>query len=408
MQSPLEGITVVEVASWMAAPSAAAILADMGATVVKVEPPGGDPVRGMIRPARQPGVDHPVDHSFQASNRGKLSITVDLESSGGQEVLARLISRADVFVTNMLPRRQARFGIDPDSTRRLNPRRVHATLTGFGTRGPDADRPGFDTSAFFSRSGMLDAMAGADGVPPGPRPAQGDHTAALSLSTAVLGALRLAESTGVGQDVEVSLLGTALWTLASDLAAVLVDGRQPTRRSRRELITPLTTTFACGDGRRVMLTMAEEKWWPRFCRAIDREVWLDDPELDSVRSRFRNMARLIDMIDEVLATRTRDEWAVVFDEHGLVWAPVSSYDEVVDDPQAEVLGAFPTVEHPAGSYRTVAAPFSIAGAHIRPRGRAPEAGEHTREILVEAGFAPEEIERLLAGGSIHQGEPPRS
>ncbi len=406
MQSPLEGVTVVEVATWMAAPSAAAILADMGATVVKVEPPGGDPVRGMIRPARQPGVEHPVDHSFQASNRGKSSITLDLESPDGRGVLARLISGADIFITNMLPGRQARFGIDPDSTRRLNPRRIHATLTGFGTDGPDANRPGFDTSAFFSRSGMLDAMSGPDGEPPGPRPAQGDHTTALALSTAVLGALRMAERTGVGRDVEVSLLGTALWTLASDLAAVLVDGRQPTKRSRRELITPLTTTFPCRDGRRVMLTMAEEKWWPRFCRAIGREEWLDDPELDSVRSRFRNMGRLIGMIDEVLATRTRDEWAVVFDEHGLVWAPVSSYDEVVEDPQAEVLGAFPTVDHPAGSFRTVAAPLSITGAHVRPRGRAPEAGEHTRRVLASAGYDPEEIERLLAGGSVHQGSPP--
>ncbi len=406
MQSPLEGVTVVEVASWMAAPSAAAILADMGADVVKVEPPGGDPVRGMIRPARQPGVDHPVDHSFQASNRGKRSVVVDLESSAGQAVLARLIERAEVFVTNMLPRRQARFGIDPQSTRLLNPRRIHATLTGFGTEGPDADRPGFDTSAFFSRSGMLDAMAGSDGVPPGPRPAQGDHTTALALSTAVLGALRLAETTGEGQDVEVSLFGTALWTLASDLAAVLVDGRQPTRRSRRELITPLTTTFPCEDGRRVMLTMAEEKWWPRFCRAIDREEWLTDPELDSVRSRFRNMARLIDMIDEVLSTRTRDQWAEVFDEHGLVWAPVSSYSEVVDDPQAEVLGAYPTVEHPAGAFRTVAAPFAIPGAHVRPRGRAPEPGEHTREVLEAAGYTPGEIDRLITSGSVHQGTPP--
>ena len=188
---PLDGLRVVEIASWMAGPSAAAILADMGADVIKIEPLTGDPMRGLIRPAKQPG-PHQVDHAFQVDNRGKRSMAIDLGSDEGQAIVRRVVATADIFVVNLLPHRQARFGLDAASVDAIRPGIVHATLTGYGLDGPETWRPGYDVTAFFGRSGLYDAQREGDGPPPQARTAQGDHTTGMAMTTAILGALRLA------------------------------------------------------------------------------------------------------------------------------------------------------------------------------------------------------------------------
>ena len=218
---PLDGITVVEISSWMAAPSAGAMLADMGADVIKVEPLSGDVVRGIMRrPKNRPD----LDASFEVDNRGKRSIAVALDRPEGAEIVRRLTDAADVFLCNLLPQRQSRFGLDAKTLLDRNPRLVHATLTGYGLAGPDATRPGFDVTTFFGRGAITDAMLEPGGVAPQPRPAQGDHTTALAMVAAVLAALRVADRSGEGQVVDVSLFATAAWTMASDLAPTLVDG----------------------------------------------------------------------------------------------------------------------------------------------------------------------------------------
>lgn len=401
MTRPLDGLRVVEVAGWMAAPGAAAMMADLGADVVKVEPLRGDPVRGVIR---QPEVDPPLDAPFQMDNRGKRGIAVALERPEGQELVRRLTDRSDVFLNNLLGRRQQRFGLDADTLLGRNPRLVHATLTGYGLEGPDADRPGFDITAFFGRGGITHAITEPGSPAPRARPAQGDHAAALAMLAAVLSALRLVERTGQGQVVDVNLLGTAAWTMATDLSSTLVDGQDPPMLGRRGRRHALQESFRTADGRWILLFMPEPHWWPRFCAVVGHPEWVDDPRLVSVQSRFDNMVLVTELMDEVIATRTLVEWGRLFDEAGLTWGPAATISEVASDPHAAAVGTFPEVEHPTfGSFRTVALPMRLRGQDLRPRGPAPDVGQHTREVLGELGLSDRELDALIADGAVADG-----
>jgi crotonobetainyl-CoA:carnitine CoA-transferase CaiB-like acyl-CoA transferase len=400
MVSPLAGVRVVEVTNWMAAPSAGAVLADMGADVVKVEPLTGDVVRGMARRPKLAEGAVDIDHSFQVDNRGKRSVAVALDRPEGAELVRRLVDGADIFLCNLLLHRQTRFGLDPGTLLARRPQLVHATLTGYGLEGPDASRPGFDVTTFFGRGAITDAMTEPGGIAPNPRTAQGDHTTGLAMVAAILAALRLVDRTGRGQVVDVSLLATAAWTMASDLAATLIDGRSPTKRDRHHLIAPLANRFRCGDDRWIILNMPEVRWWAPFCEAVGRPDLLDDVRFGTVRERFDNMPALIELLDEVFAMRSLAEWGRIFDDAGLIWGPAATIAELAADPQAAAIELFPTVEHPTDPFRTVAVPMRIAGADIRPRGPAPAVGADSAEILAEIGLDAGEIAALAAAGVI--------
>lgn len=301
---------------------------------------------------------------------------------------------------NLLIGRQHKLGVDPTTLHAINPSLVHATLTGYGTQGPDAWRPGYDVTAFFGRSGLYDAMReGAEGVVPMARPAQGDHSTGLALSTAILAALRQAEKSGEGQVLETSLYETAVWTQASDYATTVVDKAPVRQRARHQMLLPTANRYPCGDGNWIVFNMPEATWWPKFCDALGKNEWLDDERLQTPRDRFQLMHELVPKIDEVLATRSRDEWGEIFDQAGLIWGPVLALHEVAADEQAEAIGLFPTLwdEH-IGEYRTVNIPMRFRNADVRPRGRSPRPGEHSREVLKDAGFSAEDIESLFEGG----------
>ena len=402
---PLVDVRVVEVDSWMAAPSAGAILADLGADVIKVEPPGGDPMRGTGRPPKIEGGMRDHDLQFDVDNRGKRSIAVALDTDAGAHLVRRLCGRADVFLCNLLPHRQRRFGLDPQTLLGEHGRLVHATLTGYGTEGPEAWRPGYDVTAFFGRSGLYDAMReGPDGLVPMARPAQGDHTAGLALVTAILAALRVVERTGEGQVVETSLYETAVWTQATDFAVTAVDGAPVRRRARHQQIIITANRFPCGDGRWLVVNMPEDSAWPRVCRALGLEHLLDDARLQTVKGRFDNMAELVDVFDEAFSSRPRDEWGAIFDEHGLIWGPVLSLPEVAADPQAAAIGLFPTVPHPEhGTYRTVRIPMRFTGGAVGPHGPAPTVGEHTADVLAALGLDAGDVASLVADGVVFDG-----
>jgi len=402
MTAPLDNVTVVEIDNWMASPSAGAILADLGADVIKIEPLSGDPMRDMGRPAKVSEDKKKFDYQFDVSNRGKRSIAIDLESEAGMEVVFLLIARADVFMCNLMKHRQDKFGLDPHNIKQANPRIVHATLTGYGTNGPEAHRPGYDVTAFFGRSGLYDAMReGETGTVPMARPAQGDHTTGLAFVAAILAALRLAERTGEAQVVETSLYETAIWTQASDYAITAVDLAPLRPRARENMIIPTANRYPCGDGKWVVLNMPEESAWPKLCRVIEREDLLADERLQDIRGRFQHMPELVAAIDEALSHRTRDQWLEIFDANSIIWGPVLGLHEVASDPQADALGVFPTIHSPdIGPYRTVAAPMRFADVQVGPKGPAPKLGQHTREILSEAGHGTEEIEALVEQGAI--------
>lgn len=387
----------------MAAPSCGAILADMGATVIKVEPLSGDPMRNMMRPPKLPDELKSYDYQFDVSNRGKKSVAIDIGSSDGAELVRSLVASADVFLCNLLKHRQERFGLDPSTLLDTNPKLVHATCTGYGTTGPDAKRPGYDVTAFFGRSGLYDAMReGVDGDVPMARPAQGDHTTGLALYGAIVSALRLVERSGEGQVVESSLFETAVWTQATDYSVTAVDKAPLRQRARDSQIVVTANRYPCGDGKWIVANMAEESAWPLFAETIGASHLLEDERFVDMRSRFRNMPALVAAVDEALLERSRDEWGEVFDEAGLIWGPVLALHEVVTDPQAAALNMFPTLESPEiGAYSTVANPLKFHSADVGPQGPHPKVGEHTDEILAGLGLSRAERDRLSDEGIIN-------
>ncbi len=400
MTKPLDDITVIEIDNWMAAPSAGAILSDLGAKVIKIEPLSGDPMRNMGRPAKIEGDLKGHDFQFDVDNRGKQSILLDLTKDDALVIVKKLCAKAEIFMCNLLAKRQEKFGLDPVSLSKVNPRIVHATLTGYGTQGPDAWRPGYDVTAFFGRSGMFDAMReGNDGIVPMARTAQGDHTTGLALTGAILAALRQAEKTGTYQAVETSLFETAVWTQATDYSITAVDQAPLRKRARADQLSATANRYPCGDGSWIVFNMPEPFWWPRFADALGKPEWKEDKRFLEGRDRYKNMNALVPLIDAVLMTKSRDEWGIIMDEHGIIWAPVLGLHEVVNDPQAEAINLFPTLAlEGVGRYRTVRIPMNFHTFDALPSEPAPTPGQHTHEVLSELGYASSEINALAESG----------
>ena len=387
---PLAGIKVLDVAGMIAAPSACAMMADLGADVIKVEPPQGDLLRGLVTVPEGP------DPWWELDNRGKRGIAIDLKTQTGRQLLEQLAATADVLVTNLTNKRQKRFGVTAQHLREIYPRLIHVTLTGYGNEGSDKDRLAFDHTAFFSRGGVLNTMGEPGHTPPGGRPGQGDHTTALAILSSILIALRERDLTGAGQDISIALLHAAIWTMGSDLSVGLVTGEVPQPIMRLETPSPLVGRFRCADERWIMLTMPAENYWKAYCRALGKSEWLSDSRFADPVERANWGPELMIMCDEVFATAASHIWAEKLDAEGMVWSLIQSLDEVIDDPQVAALGAFVEVPDSMSSHRTISPPFDLRGSDVSVKGPAPVHGQHTREILSEVGLEPQEIQDLFA------------
>ncbi len=402
MAAPLEGIKVVEVASFVAAPACGALLADLGADVVKVEVPWGEIYRHSLpRFAGYAGEFDGAPH-FQMDNRGKRSLALDLALPQAVEVLAKLVEGADVLLTNMLPERQAKYGIDPDTVLAKSPHLIVARLSGFGPEGDEANAPAFDYSSYWARTGLMDQLHEPDAPPPFQRPGMGDHSASLSLAVGILSALRTRDANGVrsgpGQVIDVNLQHIGFYIEGNDAAMTLVTGESPPRHDRREARNPLWNHYCCGDGRWLFLVMIEsDRYWKTFTEAIGEPALGEDERFASAVPRFQNSKLLIERLDEIFATKGLDEWAEAFEGHRLIWAPVRTVAEAVDDPQAIANGSFPTVKHPEwGEFRTVAPPLKMSGHDMPGTAPAPALGADTLAVLTEAGIDDETIALILA------------
>jgi crotonobetainyl-CoA:carnitine CoA-transferase CaiB-like acyl-CoA transferase len=367
MAAPLAGIRVVELASFVAAPSAGALLVDLGADVIKVEVPWGEIYRHST--PRLAGYDSDFGGSapFQMDNHGKRSLAIDLALPPARDALARVIDGADVLLTNMLPGRLAKYGFDPDTLRAARPELIVARLSGYGADGPEADTPAFDYTAYWARTGLMDQLRDVDAPPAFQRPGIGDHSAGLALALGIVAALRTRDADGRGQVIDVALQNIGY----------------------------------CKDERWLSLVMIEsDRYWPQLARAIGRPELVEDERFAGAVPRYHNSSALVELLEAAFAEETLEEWTRRLQPHRLIWAPVHTLAEAIHDPTAVARGVFPAVDHPElGRFRTVAPPLSMSGHPMPGNAPGPTLGADTEAVLSEAGVDEETIALLVGAAS---------
>lgn len=394
----LEGLKVVELATYIAAPGAGGIMADWGAEVVKIEPPTGDPIRQFFATLGAEQGSNPV---FELDNRGKRGVVLDIAKPAGREAALRLVREADIFLTNVRPGALKRAGFDWDSLRAENPRLVYCSVTGYGLRGADADKAGMDVASFWSRAGV-GAITAPKGVDPFPiRTGMGDHVCSLATVSAILAAVHERSRTGVGRLVETSLMRAGVYAIGSDMAIQLRLGKLASTRPREQAVQPLANFFRMADGRWITILVRQGGAdWPKIAAAAGRPELVDDPRFASSKARRENSVALIEALDAGFAALPYAAVAASLDEGDVTWAPYQTPREVAEDPQAEAAGCF--VDTPDGhgeSFRAPAGPARFPGADDGPRGPAPTLGEHTDAVLAELGYSDGEIAAMRAAGA---------
>ncbi|MGW4304216.1 CaiB/BaiF CoA transferase family protein [Streptomyces sp. NPDC004376] len=398
----LDGLHVVDVASFIAGPAAATMLGDFGADIVKVEPPRtGDSYRALSRVPPNPRVDG-VNYPWQLDNRNKRSIALDLKSPGARAVLERLVKWADVFVTNFPPRTRTKLGLDYDDLASLNPRLVYADITGFGEEGPDAHLPGFDVTAYWARSGLMDVTRQRDAPPAMNAFGSGDHPTAVTLYAGIMTALYRRERTGEGSRVEASLIAEGAWAASMWLQAVLLGGKSPRPVDRSDPPNALANAYRTADDRWLLLAFAnEDKQVPLFLKAIGRPEAAQNPKYADTPSRRAHAAEIAALLDKTFAAKPLAEWREVLDAAGLTYGVVQTIEEFAHDPQLVANRiVVPIDDGSASPPLTVDSPVRLDQARKVPPRPAPDLGEHTDAVLRDVGYDDRQITDLRAAGVV--------
>ncbi len=393
---PLEGVKVVELAIWLAGPACGVMMADCGADVVKVEhlDTGGDPARGWT-PTDASGGQGP-NYVFETMNRGKRDIALDVSREKGREALYRLCRDADVFITNLRLSTLDKLQVNYESIRGVNPQIVYVRGTGYGPRGPEKDKMGFDSIGFWARSGIMASLGEPDTVPVRLRGSLGDVSTGTCLFAGMMTALFRRERTGEGALVDGSLLGTGAWIAAENLWAPLIGGINIPRYSRKSPPNPLVNIYPTSDGRWIYVTVLQaDRFWPNVCRAVGREDLVHDARFTELVPRKENSGALVAIFDEEFKKRTLEEWGRRLDAEHIAWGAVTTPNEVISEPQVEANDYLVMVDHPSlGQLKETAIPFQIDGSSLSPRASSPEFGGSTEEVLLEAGYTWGEIAEM--------------
>jgi crotonobetainyl-CoA:carnitine CoA-transferase CaiB-like acyl-CoA transferase len=374
----LEGLKVVEMSTWVAGPGCAAIMADWGAEVIKVESPGGDATRTFYPDtAESPG--NPI---FTMENRGKKGIVLDTSSAEGREALLRLLEGADIFVNNLRPGALERAGLDYESVKARAPRLIYASITGVGLQGPERDLPAFDITAFWTKSGVANQMIPSDQEPFPCRPGFGDHTTALAMCSAILAALHERHQTGRGRLVECSLLRTAAYAIGWDFSIQLRYGQVARAQPRDERPSPISGFFRTADDRWLCIVPRGPGCFEAMMRLIGRPELLADPRYARPIADLGVVREVREWVDGAFAAMTFDEAAAALIAADLIWAPMASLEEVAASEQAQAAGCFVEVEDGwGGAFRSPAVPARFPEGQPTVRRAAPKLGEHTEEVL---------------------------
>jgi formyl-CoA transferase len=385
-QNIFSGLKVLDIASFIAGPAATTILSDYGADVIKVEPPGiGDPQRLFNLVPPNPAAE--VNYAWELENRNKRAIVVDLKSPDAAEVLRRLVLWADVLVTNYPPKVKQTLGLSYEILAPLNPRLIYADVTGYGAAGPEADKPGFDITAFWARTGLMDVVHDADSAPTLPVPGMGDHATATALYASVVTALYVRERTGKGGHATTSLIAQGVWAAGSWVEGALHGARFYGQHERKAPPSALVNPYRTRDGRWILPCVLQPKDWPGFAVAIDRPDLAEDPRFADVQARVANTAALATILEALFATETLAFWRDKLDAARVIFGVVQTMEEVVSDPQMLINEVLLPLAVPNGAAtHTVNSPVQVVGFRKTPPRRAPRLGEHTDEILAELGF----------------------
>jgi crotonobetainyl-CoA:carnitine CoA-transferase CaiB-like acyl-CoA transferase len=394
-----DGLKVLDCASFIAAPAAATVLSDFGADIIKIEPPGmGDPYRDLPKLPGYPASEH--NFAWLLESRNKKSLALDLTKPEAQAVLYKLVAESDVFITNMPPLIRSKLGITYDHLAHLNERLIYASFTGYGEKGEEANKPGFDSSAYWARSGLMDLVRADTNTTPARSVAgMGDHPCAMAFYGAIVTALYQREKTGKGAHVASNLMANGVWAASLLAQAKLCGAKFGERRPRERALNAVTNHYQCKDGRWIILSLLnEDRQWPTLARCIGREDLIDDPRFATRPDRHARSVELIRIFDEVFATKDLAEWRKILDGNGLVFGVVGILDDIPNDKQMldnEVLVPFEN-----DTMLTISSPIWIDGARkVQPR-KPPAVGEHSDEILRQAGYDEATIGTLRASGAV--------
>ena len=399
------GLKVVDFASFIAGPAAATILSDFGADVIKVEPPGvGDPYRYFTTVPPNPVSD--VNYAWQLTNRNKRSLALNLKAAESREVVERLVRWADVVVVNFPPRVKAGLGLTYEALAPLNPRLIYADITGYGSRGPEADSPGFDITAYWARSGLMEVTHDAGSPPTLPVPGIGDHATATTLYASIVTALFSREKTGKGTHVSTSLVANGIWAAGAWVEGALNGGHFFSQHDRETPPNALLNPYQTSDKRWVLIVAAQQKDWDGFIQAIGLPQLASDPRFADARKRLENSADLVKILDPLFASLPLAHWKKVLNEGRVIFGVVQNAIEIINDPQLEANDIVVPLEGtPNRQARTVSSPIEILGfPKAKPR-IAPHLGEHNEEVLKSLDFSAEAIAQLHRSGAIGDGTP---
>jgi formyl-CoA transferase len=394
-----EGLKVLDCASFIAAPAAATVLSDFGAQVIKIEPPGaGDPYRNLPNLPGYPRSEH--NFAWLLESRNKRSLALDLSKPDGQAVLHRLASEADVFITNFPPAVRGRLGISWKELEPLNPRLIYASFTGYGEQGEEANKPGFDSNAYWARSGLMDLVRAEDTSTPARSVAgMGDHPCAMALYGAIVTALYKRERTGKGSHVRSNLMANGVWANGVLAQAKLCGATFSRRRPREQALNAVTNHYRCRDGRWLILSLLnEDRQWPTLAKCLDREDLLTDARFATKPDRHARSLELIKLFDEIFATRDLAEWRKRLDGNGLVFGVVGILDDIPTDQQMidnDILLPFE-----GDKLLTINSPIWVDGSRKAAPRKPPGVGEHSDEVLREAGYDEAAIRQLRSSGAV--------